>query len=106
METSVKEELKKAIKTAQADHLVQGCQKIFSVLKASGMLYEQKIQPEKIGAHPANRDGLGLNARDVMELIHNISGVGYDPSIPVPCCIEVDENDPVHAFNTKLLVVV
>ena len=55
--------------------LVQAVQACMDCLKQHGLVWHQRILPHHIGVHNLNRDGLGLAARDVLELIVDVSSV-------------------------------
>ena len=103
MDPKAKEELKEAIQAAGDNQLVQGATRVLSVLQKHGYLQKVKVSPECVGTHPANRDGLGLNVRDVAELIGAISQVGFDGDLPHPIAVEVPSHDTsIFLFNKTM----
>lgn len=104
MEPQIKREVADAIKSAESEQLVQGSAKILAILQRHGLMHKQRLHPDYIGVHPKNRDGLGLNSQDVLELISNIAAVGFDDSIPNPLCVEIPMGDTrTKAFNEELV---
>ena len=93
MDPTAREELAEAIKAAVDNQLVQGATRVLFVLQKHGYLQKVKISPDCVGTHLANRDGLGLNVRDVAELIGAISQVGFDADLPQPIAVEVPPHD-------------
>lgn len=103
MDASVKAQVAEAISTAESGQLVQGCMSLLGILQSHGLLVKQTLAPDQVGAHPSNRDGLGLSAQDVMDLISAIVEVGFDGNIPNPVAIEVSASDAkIHQFNQGL----
>ena len=104
MDPTVRQEIADAVKAAERDQLVQGATRLLNILQKHGLVVKQQLVPDQVGTHPANRDGLGLNSQDIMELIAAICEVGFDDSVPNPLCIEIPSTDrQIHGFN-KVLV--
>ena len=59
-------------------------------------------QPHLVGCHPSNRDGLGLSAPDVADLLQSILQVGYVASRVFAVAAEVD-SDYVRTWNEQLV---
>ena len=93
MDAAMKDEIAKAVEAAERDQLVQGATRLLGILQKHGFVVKQQIVPDQVGTHPANRDGLGLNSQDIMELIAAICEVGFDDSVPNPLCIEIQAFD-------------
>ena len=103
MEATAKQEIGEAIRTAGDNQLVQGATRVLVALQKHGYLQKVKISPDCVGTHVANRDGLGLNVRDVAELIGAISEVGFDGDLPHPIAVEIPSNDmSVFLFNKTM----
>lgn len=60
---------------SEGTKLVQAVQACMHCLKEHGLVWQQRVLPRHIGVHNLNRDGLGLAARDVLELISDVSTV-------------------------------
>lgn len=60
---------------SEGTKLVQAVQACMDCLKEHGLVWHQRVLPHHIGVHCLNRDGMGLAARDVLELISDISSV-------------------------------
>ena len=104
MDAAMKDEIAKAVEAAERDQLVQGATRLLGILQKHGFVVKQQIVPDQVGTHPANRDGLGLNSQDIMELIAAICEVGFDDSVPNPLCIEIPSTDrKIHNFNRLLI---
>jgi hypothetical protein len=88
---------------ASQDQLVRGATRVMQVLDKHGLLVKQQLQPDMIGVHYENRDGQGVHAMDVMDLIHAISQVGWDDNVPSPICVEVGTDGKVGTFNQQLV---
>ena len=61
----------------------------------------------QIGVHELNRDGMGIQAGHVSELISSILALGYVREQAKGICIEVpmdSQGDATRAFNTKLVL--
>eukprot|EP00435_Cladocopium_sp_Y103_P036001 s2257_g9.t1 len=104
MDTVAKKELGEAMAAAMTDQqLVRGATRVMNVLDRHGLLVKQQLQPDMVGVHHQNRDGLGVHAMDVMELITGIAQVGWDDSVPSPICIEVCTDGKIADFNQQLV---
>ena len=104
MDPQIKKEVADAIKGAESEQLAQGSAKILVILQRHGLMHKQRLHPDYVGVHPNNRDGLGLNSQDVLELISNIAAVGFEDSIPNPLCVEIPMGDTrTKAFNEELV---
>jgi hypothetical protein len=103
MDAVAKKELGEAMVAASQDQLVRGATRVMQVLDKHGLLVKQQLQPDMIGVHYENRDGLGVHAMDVMDLIHAISQVGWDDNVPSPICVEVGTDGKVGTFNQQLV---
>ena len=103
MDAALKTQISGAIKAAESGQLVQGCMSLLSILQGHSLLVKQTLAPDQVGTHPANRDGLGLSAQDIMELIAAIVEVGFDGNVPNPVAIETPASDAkTHQFNQGL----
>ena len=73
------------------------------LLQKHGYLQKVKMSPDCVGTYVANRDGLGLNVRDVAELIGAISEVGFDGDLHHPIAVEIPSNNmSVFLFNKTM----
>ena len=103
MEPTAKHEIGEAIRLAGDNQLVQGATRVLSVLQKHGYLQKVKVSPDCVGTHLANRDGLGLNVRDVAELIGAISAVGFDEDLTHPIAVEVPSHDMSNFLFNKTI---
>ena len=104
MDPVAKKELGEAMAAAMKDQqLVRGATHVMQVLDRHSLLVRQQLQPDMVGVHDQNRDGLGLHALDVLDLITGISQVGWDDAVPSPVCIEVGTRTEIGAFNQQLV---
>ena len=73
---------------AQIDRLVQkfeqghnlvkiGQQIILELLRSEGHVQRLTLPPKCAGVHPANRDGMGISARDCHALLDDILSIGF-----------------------------
>lgn len=69
-----------------------GLQKILRKLSALGLLRTQQIEPQHVGT-PLNRDGFGISAQQVHQLLDDIVSIGFDAREPNAICCDVDGSD-------------
>lgn len=103
MDPAVKVDLEHAVKEAASGGVMVGLQKILSKLSELGLLRTQIIEPQHVGTHPLNRDGFGISAQQVHQLLDDIVSVGFDPREPNAICCDVSQaDDSVYVFNHSL----
>lgn len=103
MDADTKSQLSALIACATSDKLVSSVQKILQVLNDKHLAWKQIILPHHVGAHPSNRDGLGLASSEVHSLLDDIMAVGFSPSEVRGICFEVESNDAtIRDFNQRL----
>ena len=51
------------------DQMVLVVQDVLAYLRQHHLLTQMRLPPQYVGVHPSNRDGYGLNAMDVHDLI-------------------------------------
>ena len=56
---------------------VKTVQEVMHILRESNLVTTMRLEPESVGVHPKNRDGLGLNSTDVHTLLANLLEVGF-----------------------------
>lgn len=102
-EASIK--IQELLAKAQHDSLLTSYKSLCSVLQEHGLLYEVRVHSKYVGVHPLNRDGCGVNARGVHDLINNISHIGFDWGAVKALAVEVDNTSAasVLEFNRKLV---
>ncbi|CAJ1394992.1 unnamed protein product [Effrenium voratum] len=70
------------------------------VCSCAGALQSSNL--EHLGVHPSNRDGLGVNAGDVRDLLDSIATVGILPERVNRVAVEI-KGDRVRQFNSTLV---
>ncbi|CAE7265657.1 unnamed protein product, partial [Symbiodinium microadriaticum] len=90
---------------AKAGTLVQSVNALHDFLLKQKLAWSLKLSCEFIGVHPENRDGLGISASHVSDLISNIASIGYSSAEARAICIEIPEDsrgDACRDFNCRL----
>ena len=99
----VTKQVKELIASAANDKLVSNVTSLLKLLQDQQLAWRQQIQPMHIGAHPANRDGLGLATSEVHALLDDVLSVGFSTQEVRGICVEVHPGDvAVKSFNTRL----
>ena len=57
---------------ATGGSLVRSMEQVYGLLAEHGLLYQQKVVSSFIGVHPSNRDGCGVSAKHVHELLADL----------------------------------
>jgi hypothetical protein len=57
--------------------LVQTSDKLLEALAAENLVYTMTVDPRQVGLDPANRDSMGVNAKEVHRLMGEIATVGW-----------------------------
>ena len=94
-------------KAESGGSLVQGVEELLTYLLSIGLAWKQQLPAVQIGVHELNRDGMGIQAGHVSELISSILALGYVREQAKGICIEVpmhSQGDATRAFNTKLVL--
>ncbi|CAE7321442.1 unnamed protein product, partial [Symbiodinium microadriaticum] len=93
------------LKRAQEGTLVQSVNALHDFLLGQKLAWNLKLSPELVGVHPENRDGLGISASHVQELITNIASIGFSTAESRAVCLEVpadSRGDMCREFNRRL----
>ena len=86
----------------EGDKMVRVVQDVLAFLRQHHLLTQMRLPPQYVGVHPSNRDGYGLNALDVHDLIDSVVDVGFVPSKVQAIGVEV-EDDEVRRWNERLV---
>ena len=99
----LRRQLGELLKEAQdGDHLVKIVDTCLDLLKKHGFAQSMRVPPTLVGVHPLNRDGYGLNAHDVKDLLEAISDVGFVASMVSAIAVEVS-CDEERRWNERLV---
>ena len=101
----VRAEIGAFLQKAKEGTLVQSVNGLHELLLQKKLAWRLKLTCDFIGVHPQNRDGLGISASHVQDLITNIAGIGFSRSESRCICIEVPEDgrgDGCRDFNVRL----
>ncbi|CAE7793648.1 unnamed protein product [Symbiodinium sp. CCMP2456] len=96
--------IEKLLAAATGGALVRSMEQCYSMLMEAGLLYQQKVHSNFIGVHPSNRDGCGVSAKHVHELLADLVGLGWSSSEFRGLCVEVSESErsQVYRWNQEL----
>ena len=84
------------------EFLVKNVQDILSILRRHHLISSMRLAPALVGVHPQSRDGSGLNAQDVHELLDSIVQVGFVPARVQAIAVEITD-DSERLFNDQLV---
>ena len=90
---------------AKGGTLVQSVNGLHDFLLKQKLAWRLKLSCEFVGVHPENRDGLGISASHVADLISNISSIGFSTAETRAICVEIPEDSRGNAcrdFNRRL----
>ena len=107
MSPEVQAAVGRLLEKAESGSLVQGVEELLTYLLSIGLAWKQQLPAMQIGVHELNRDGMGIQAGHVSELISSILALGYVREQAKGICIEVpmdSQGDATRAFNTKLVL--
>ena len=90
------------VAAGDGEKLVAVVQQVMSLLEKNKHVHKLRVPPHLVGCHPSNRDGLGLSAPDVADLLQSILQVGYVASRVFAVAAEVD-SDYVRTWNEQLV---
>ena len=62
-------------------------------------MYNQKVSSMFIGVHPANRDGFGVSAKHVHELLDDLVSLGWSQAKFRGLCVEVSDSERPTVFQ-------
>ncbi len=82
-------------------NIVAVVNKLLKILEEFGLVYRVRLHPSLVIVHRENRDGCGVGAHDVHELLDVLADVGFDETLIDAICIEVDPKDII--FNEMLI---
>ena len=98
--------IKALLDKAAGGRLVQSMTELHEYLMGQKLAWKQRLQCSLVGVHTANRDGLGVSAAHVHELIGSIAAIGYSCEESRSICLEIPSGpsgDEVRQFNDKLV---
>ena len=99
----MKAQLQALVKRASDIGVVAFQNEVMKVLKQHGLVYSQRIVPDRVGVSKVNRDGFGVSPRDCHRLLCLIADLGWDDRVPQPLCIEIDNGDGNEEFNQRIV---
>ncbi|CAE7242174.1 unnamed protein product [Symbiodinium sp. CCMP2592] len=102
--TELATKVEKLLVAASGGSLVRSMEQVYGLLAEHGLLYQQKVVSSFIGVHPSNRDGCGVSAKHVHELLADLVHLGWSPAEFRGLCVEVSEKERsrVFAWNQEL----
>ncbi|CAE7330223.1 unnamed protein product [Symbiodinium sp. CCMP2592] len=93
------DKIEKVLAAATGGALVRSMERCYSMLMEAGLLYHQKVHSSFIGVHPSNRDGCGVSAKHVHELLADLVGLGWSTSEFRGLCVEVSDSERSDVFR-------
>ena len=84
---------------ASGGALVKSMERVYKLLQNAGLMYSQKVSSMFIGVHPANRDGVGVSARHVHDLLADLVSLGWSDSEFRGICVELAESERASIFK-------
>ncbi|CAE7684490.1 unnamed protein product [Symbiodinium sp. CCMP2592] len=84
---------------ASGGALSRSMERLYKLLSDSGLMYEQKINSKFIGVHTANRDGAGVSAKHVHDLLGDLVSLGWSQAEFRGICVEVADAERAFMFK-------
>ena len=84
---------------ASGGSLVKSMERVYKLLKDAGLMYTQKVSSMFIGVRPANRDGVGVSARHVHDLLADLVSLGWSSAEFRGMCVELAESERASIFR-------
>ena len=90
---------------AEKDTIVASAKSVCNILKQHGLMWEMRVHCRHVGVHPCNRDGIGVSAVAVQQLLSNIFALGFDWAEVKALAVETDGagRDDAVKFNERLV---
>ena len=92
--------------SAEQGKLVQAVDALHEYLLQEGLAWKQVLRCDCIGVHRENRDGLGISASHVHDLVSNIASIGFSAAEFRGVAIEIpptQEGEALRSFNRKVI---
>lgn len=90
MNQAQRDQIRKYIRAAASEGMMAISKKVLEYLEQETLSYVQRIKCFHLGVHHGNRGGTGIDLNHMVELVKNISAVGYVDDISTRVCIELD----------------
>ena len=90
MNQAQKDQIQKYIQAAANEGMMAISKKVLDYLEQETLSYVQRIKCIHLGVHHENRGGIGIDLNHMVDLVKNISAVGYVDDISTRVCIELD----------------
>ena len=94
------------LQSAQQGKLVQAVDALHEYLVQEGLAWKQMLRCDCIGVHQENRDGLGISASHVHDLVSNIASIGFSATEFRGVAIEIpptQEGEALRSFNRQVI---
>ena len=99
----VVDEVKKILEGADGEKIVKSVHAALRKLEEHGHFYKMQIHSRHVGCHPQNRDGSGINAIDVHELLDDILGSGFVLDRVNAIAVEVSKDEEL-TWNKNMVL--
>ena len=102
----VTDELKRKIEglIAQAvddGKLVSSVHNVLDLLKENHLMWTQTLNPDRVGVHWENRDGVGLSCQQVHLLLDDVAAVGFSHEATSGICFEIPVDEGLRQIAMK-----
>ncbi|CAE7836393.1 unnamed protein product [Symbiodinium sp. CCMP2592] len=94
------------LQKAAAGSLLQSMNTLMQHLFSRNLAWRLRLNPDLVGVHYENRDGQGVSASHVQDLISSIASIGFVETELRSVCVEVPDDhrgDRVREFNRALV---
>ncbi|CAE6937675.1 unnamed protein product [Symbiodinium sp. CCMP2592] len=105
LSTEVRAVISGFLSKAKEGTLVQSVNALHDYLLQQKLAWRLKLGCDFIGVHPENRDGMGISASHVHDLISSIAGIGFSSAESRAVCVEIPTDSRGTAcreFNARL----
>ena len=106
MSPEIRNAIQDFLEKAEKGSLVQSVNRLHDFLLEKKLAWKQKIHPSLIGCSESNRDGQGVSAAHVQELISSIGAIGFSSSEVKAVALEIpldSRGDACRSFNRRLV---
>ena len=106
MNSEIRNAIQEFLDKAEKGSLVQSVNRLHDFLLEKKLAWKQRIHASLIGCSESNRDGQGVSAAHVQELISSIGAIGFSSSEVKAVTLEIpldSRGDACRSFNRRLV---
>ena len=81
--------------------VVSSVHNVLDLLKENHLMWTQTLNPDRIGVHWENRDGVGLSCQQVHLLLDDVAAVGFSHEATSGICFEIPTDEGLRLMAMK-----